>query len=251
MMHCNSLYRAAAFFCIVAICFGGCTCSTQPAGTLIPPDSTTTSAGTVSPLPPGVQVPPTILTRQWHADGDPTAVANLPNDFGVRVYGDDEVLCITKTRSPFVKNVETRSVCMLAFTCTKPGCTGHGTPGRPVLFTRDPGEYYVGANGRVMQPTLGDIVATETKIVWGPPNCPICGNNLNSQPYVLPEVQPRLARLEDELKRSREQLKAARAAGRELSPGVRPPTVIFDEISALPQLYLVRQTPPAPIGKKN
>lgn len=244
-MHHKSLFHAAGIVWIAALCTGGCSCSTQPAGTLLPPDSTTSSAGQVPPLPAGVRVPPTIITRQWHADSEATTGSDVPNDFGIRVYGEDEILCVAKTRSPFVKNAENREVCMMAFTCSKPGCASQGKAGRPVLFTRDPQEYYVGS-GRVMQPSLADLEAAETKIVWGPPNCPVCGSNQNTKPYVLPEVQPRLARLEDELRWSREQLKAARAAGHDLSPGARPPTVIFDEISRLPQLYLVRQTPPAP-----
>lgn len=188
-------------------------------------------------------VKPTIRSRNSDASQSANAVNNVaPNDFNVRTYDETEVVTVGKTREPFVDRPDSRTACLLAYTCNKSSCYSQGSEHRPLLFTRPSGEFIIGEHGRVMRPKWTDIKES-INLVWGPPLCPVCGKNDRVKPYVLPEIRQRQNELKRELVASRAALRKARKAKRDLPDDIRPPVEIFAEINALPQLYLKRELP--------
>jgi hypothetical protein len=187
----------------------------------------------------GGSIPPTIVHRQWNADDNaPSAIGELPNQLDVRVYAEQEVVAVSRTREPFLAKPGSRTVCLLAFTCIKPECVSQGSRGRPLLFTNPPEEFIIGERGQVMRPSFENIVES-IDLVWGRPLCPVCGSNHRVREYVLPEVRQRLHELEAELAAAR----SARKANRDMPDDVRTPAEILAEINALPQLFLKREIP--------
>jgi len=185
-------------------------------------------------------VPPQIRARVLSSDGSKVTEEMIPNDLHVRVFNEDETVAVGASRLPIVVDPQKKIISLLAHTCTKPGCAAHGKRGRPLLFTQPYDVHQISPSGKITQ-QMEFGVESEQKRVWGPPLCPICGSNSEVIVYVLPEVAPRLARLKDELKSSREALAAAQGSAAALPPGVRTPAEIFSEIQSLPQLYIQKE----------
>src|SRR5207244_492801 len=153
--------RSAGILFLALFCAGGCSCSSSVPDSKLPRDGASDDQTT------GGYVPPTILSREWHANAPPTAGSSIANKLNIRLFSESEVLSVGKTREPFVVNAGDHQAALMAHTCTNPTCAAQGSQGRPLLFTRSLEEYYMGSNGRVMSPTPKDLEAAEAKMVWG------------------------------------------------------------------------------------
>ena len=118
-----------------------------------------------------------------------------------------------------------------ALRCIMPDCPGKGRDGDPFLFVYLP---------------VDPAPASAAEIVWpraAKPGeqvvCPACGRPEGVGPYIPPEVQQRIAELQEELSHSRLARAAARRAGLPQPSDHRTPKTIMEEQASLPRVYLI------------
>jgi hypothetical protein len=114
-----------------------------------------------------------------------------------------------------------------AFQCRNPACRAQ--TGKPLLFAYEIPGVTLGDDGKPVFPPEAAMEGA---------TCPRC-HQKNVHVHTLPEAAARRAELEAEVAASRADRQRAREQGTAASGGHRPSQAIFDEMAALPKLYLL------------
>lgn len=243
----NKLQFRRTFPCVfIGSVLAGCIgcSSTVQNGTAL--TATTTTSGTIDPAhtAPSSQTPAgTVATEVFIPVLNPQtrvqATTRAPNDLQIRVVSQDEVVAVPTSGYVAFARPDTREVAYLAFTCGNASCQAQAKAGRPFLFPQPYKNVKLNAAGEIDWAPLsvfeGPGPASE-----GMPACPLCQSNNHVKVFVLPEIEPRLARLNSELQESRKVLREVRRTNAPFPKGMRPPVAIMQEIGSLPQLFITR-----------
>lgn len=125
-----------------------------------------------------------------------------------------------------------------ALTCVLEDCPGKGPPGKPFLFHRVYPRVHLDDAGQIVwQKDAGPDTAKWIQGEEVP--CPACSRYQGVRPYLPPEVVRRQEELAEELRVSRA-VARARRKGQPASGEHRSPKEIMEEISQLPQVYLIQ-----------
>ena len=134
----------------------------------------------------------------------------------------------------FCVDPRTGNVAWRAMVCDNPDCSGR-RDGKPHVFTQPVDDPPLTVDGRIDHGAWDRMAIAHFYSL----KCPACGDNKRIREYDPPPVAERRQLLLDQLAAARAARRKIRRSGQPLPTGIRSPSDIMRDLSALPKLFLV------------